>query len=102
MFDAPPALNGNKKPFPKINSFVVTVQILQYVDIQDKVVELLYQLSHSTRAYVCEREDDLSQWLMTFPNNLSMREYANLGDKTRSFFSEIFNERANGNLSYGK
>ena len=34
--------NNQLKPFPKINSFIITVQILQYVGLHDDVVHLLY------------------------------------------------------------
>lgn len=78
------------KPFPCINSLIVTVNILSYVDIQDEVVSLLWTLNHGTRAYVADKEDDLSSWLITFPNNLTLREYGNLRDPTRQFYKEIY------------
>ena len=94
--------HNNKKPFPNINSFIVTVQILSYYDIQDEVVKLLFTLSHGTRAYVADKEDDLSQWLVTYPNDLSIRQYCNLSDVTRQFYKQLFIARAKGTQSYGK
>ena len=90
------------KPIPMLNSLMVTAIVLSYHDTHDGVVQLLLGLSHTTRAYCVAKEDDLSQWLTIFPNNLTLRESSNLGQITRNYFKEVFTQRSKGQLSYGK
>ena len=78
-----------RKPFPKNNSLIITIQILQYVGLYDDVIRLLCQLSHSARSYVVSKADDLSSWLVTHPNNITQKEFEYLGEETKSHFKEI-------------
>ena len=78
------------------------MQILQYVGLHDEVIHLLYQLSHSSRSYVVSHAGDLSSWLVTLPNNISRKEFELLSEVTKSYFTEIYEARAQGEVSYGK
>ena len=87
----------DKKPFPKLNSLLVTSIILAYTEGKYTVLTLLQTLSHTSRSYFTQQEANLNGCLVANVGN-----YTNFSVTTKEWHRHLAQLRLCGEIHSGE